>query len=166
MTDLSTGGLNRLNLSRIRKLIAMLEASTLAEIEIQAGEESIRLSKHSTAAPTPAGLTSITVAPAAQAGSAPLLGPQATTPIDVATNGVVLRAPMVGTFYARPNPDAPPFVRPGDTVRKGQTLAIIEAMKMFNPIECEIDGVVLGILVEDGQPVEYDQAMIAIDPAR
>ena len=78
---------------------------------------------------------------------------------------VLVRSPMVGTFYQAPSPDAPPFVEPGDTVAEGQTVAIVEAMKLFNPIAAESAGVVVEVLAEDGQPVEFDQPLLRLAPA-
>ena len=156
-----------MDLRKIKKLIDLLEESNLNEIEIKEGEESVRLSRSAPAAPPVQYLTPPVAAPAA----APM--PLA-SPVEAATGGApkpaapdlpaghVVRAPMVGTFYASPAPDKPAFVTVGQQVKAGDTLGIIEAMKMFNPIEAEVGGTVLAIQCESGQPVEFDQPMFVI----
>ena len=160
-----------MDLRKIKKLIDLLEESNLTEIEIREGEESVRLSRAGTAAPVAA---QIAYAPAPS--SAPAAAPTApTAPIATAAateaaapkagalpEGHVLRSPMVGTFYAAASPDKPPFVTVGQAVKVGDTLAIIEAMKMFNPIEAEVAGTVTAILAKDGQPVEFDEPLFVI----
>jgi acetyl-CoA carboxylase biotin carboxyl carrier protein len=159
-----------MDLRKIKKLIDLLEESNLTEIEIREGEESVRLSRASTgvavAAPAP-----IAYAPAPQAPAAPAAAPLA-APSEAATGSVkssaalpdghVVRSPMVGTFYASPNPDSPPFVKLGQTIKVGDTLGIIEAMKMFNPIEADVAGTVLSVLVSNGKPLEFDEPMFVI----
>jgi acetyl-CoA carboxylase biotin carboxyl carrier protein len=157
-----------MDLRKIKKLIDLLEESNLAEIEIKEGEESVRLAR------TPKGMTyaqpqMMQAAHAQQPASAPM---PMQSPTEAATGGTkpqsdlpdghVLRAPMVGTFYLSPSPDKPPFVSVGQTVKAGETLGIIEAMKMFNPIESDVSGTVLLILGESGQPVEFDQPLFVI----
>ena len=158
-----------MDLRKIKKLIDLLEESNLAEIEIKEGEESVRLAR------TPSG--GAPVAYAAPAMAAPMQQAAAQvmpmqSPVDAATGGRadggpaagghVVRAPMVGTFYASPAPDKPAFVSVGQAVKAGDTLGIIEAMKMFNPIEAEVAGTVLAIQCESGQPVEFDQPLFVI----
>ena len=157
-----------MDLRKIKKLIDLLEESNLAEIEIKEGEESVRLAR------TPRGtyMAAPTAhAPAQVAHAAPAMPMQ--SPTDASTGGLakaatdlpdgdVVRAPMVGTFYASPAPDKPPFVSVGQAIKAGDTLGIIEAMKMFNPIEAEVSGTVLKILAESGQPVEFDQPLFVI----
>ena len=157
-----------MDLRKIKKLIDLLEESNLAEIEIKEGEESVRLAR------TPRGtyMAAPTAhAPAPVAHVAPAMPMQ--SPTDASTGGLakaatdlpdgdVVRAPMVGTFYASPAPDKPPFVSVGQAIKAGDTLGIIEAMKMFNPIEAEVSGTVLKILAESGQPVEFDQPLFVI----
>src|SRR5690606_15011421 len=149
-----------MDLRKIKKLIEMLEESNLAELEIREGEETVRLSRYPASLPA-AGVA----APAPLVVSAPPAAAQPTAPAAAATPaaapatapageselppGHVVRSPMVGTFYAAPSPGAEPYVRLGQTVKKGDTLATIEAMKMFNPIEAEVDGVIKAILVEN-----------------
>jgi acetyl-CoA carboxylase biotin carboxyl carrier protein len=154
-----------MDLRKIKKLIDLLEESNLAEIEIREGEESVRLAR------VPQG-TMVAAAPqvihAAPVAAAPM---PMSSPTEASTggqakaelpNGDIVRSPMVGTYYAAPAPDKPPFVTVGQAVKAGDTLGIIEAMKMFNPIEAEVSGTVLKILVESGQPVEFDQPLFVI----
>ena len=157
-----------MDLRKIKKLIDLLEESNLTEIEIREGEESVRLSRMGT--PVASQQLHVLPAPAAAAPAAPM---PMLSPVDGATGGTprpgpelpaghVVRAPMVGTFYASPAPDKPPFVSVGQQVKAGETLGIIEAMKMFNPIEAEVAGTVLAIQCENGQPVEFDQPLFVI----
>ncbi len=160
-----------MDLRKIKKLIDLLEESNLAEIEIKEGEESVRLAR------VPKGGVAMSLPPPAPLhlehtprAAAPM--PMA-SPVDAATGGTprpgpdlpdghVVRSPMVGTFYASPSPEKPPFVKVGQTVKQGDTLGIVEAMKMFNPIEAEVSGTVLAIQCESGQPVEFDQPLFVI----
>ncbi|WP_420427334.1 acetyl-CoA carboxylase biotin carboxyl carrier protein [Algiphilus sp.] len=149
-----------MDIRTIKKLIELLEQSGIAELEVQQGEESVRISRHGSqvaAAPTPV---------AAPAAPAPAPGPApAEAPAPAENHANTMRAPMVGTFYRAPAPGAQAFVDVGQTVRAGQTLCIIEAMKMLNQIEADRDGVISQILVENGEPVEYDQPLFVINPA-
>lgn len=156
-----------MDLRKIKKLIDLLEESNLAEIEIKEGEESVRLArtpKGSFAAPAPM----MQAAPMAHAPMMPMHSPtESATGSQVKAgadlpDGHVVRAPMVGTFYLAPAPDKPPFVTVGQQVKAGDTLAIIEAMKMFNPIEADVSGTVLKVLAESGQPIEFDQPLFVI----
>lgn len=151
-----------MDLRKIKKLIDLLEESNLTEIEIKEGEESVRLSRAGIGAPAHI-QPFVPAAPAAQAptaSAAPAAAPEA-TPAELPP-GQVQRSPMVGTFYTSPSPDAPPFVKIGQSVKVGDTLAIIEAMKMFNPIEAEIAGTITAILATNGQPVEFDEPLFVI----
>jgi acetyl-CoA carboxylase biotin carboxyl carrier protein len=161
-----------MDLRKIKALIDLLEKSNLTEIEIKEGEESVRLSRAHRAAPMPqlihAEPAAAPVAPAA-APAAPARSPAAQQtseshgkPGKEVPDGHTIRSPMVGTFYASPNPDAPSFVKVGQTVKAGDTLGIIEAMKMFNPIESDVSGTVRAILVHSGQPIEFDEPMFVI----
>ena len=156
-----------MDLRKIKKLIDLLEESNLAEIEIKEGEESVRLAR------TPKGGVAMAapMAPVIQHAAAPVM-PMA-GPTDASSGGTpkagadlppghVVRAPMVGTFYASPAPDKPAFVSVGQAVKAGETLGIIEAMKMFNPIEADVAGTVLKVMVENGQPIEFDQPLFVI----
>ncbi len=154
-----------MDLRKIKKLIDLLEESNLAEIEIKEGEESVRLAR------TPKGTIAAPVmhhAPVVAAPVMPMQGPTeaasggAHKPAADLPPGHVVRAPMVGTFYASPAPDKPAFVTVGQAVKQGETLGIIEAMKMFNPIEADVAGTVVKVLVESGQPIEFDQPLFVI----
>ncbi|MCD9007388.1 acetyl-CoA carboxylase biotin carboxyl carrier protein [Luteimonas sp. XNQY3] len=158
-----------MDLRKIKKLIDLLEESNLTEIEIKEGEESVRLSRNSAAAPMMYAPAPAAAAPRAAEPVMPM-----SSPVDAATGGTpkaagdelppgqVARSPMVGTYYASPAPDKPSFVSVGQQVKVGDTLGIIEAMKMFNPIEAETSGTVVAILCESGQPVEFDQPLFVI----
>jgi len=151
-----------MDIRKIKKLIELLEDSSLTEIEIVEGEESVRLVRGGGAeqtmsfAATPV-LTQAAVAPAA----APAVEPVAAEE-DQIPEGEAVLSPMVGTFYGASSPEAQPFVSLGQTVGVGDTLCIIEAMKMFNQIESDVSGTIVAILAENGQPVEYDQPLFVI----
>lgn len=155
-----------MDIRKIKKLIELLEDSDVSEIEIVEGEESVRIARASGvtyAAPAPAAPAPVAAAPAA----AP--APAASAPVAAASDdsmmppGTIMESPMVGTFYRSSSPTASPFVEVGQSVNKGDTICIIEAMKIMNQIEAEISGTVRAILVEDGQPVEYGEPLIVID---
>jgi len=160
-----------MDIRKVKKLIEMLEESNLTELEIVEGEESVRLSRGGGyAMPQPAPQF-VMQAPASAPPAAPVSfsTPQAAAaaaePVaakDEVPEGEMLRSPMVGTFYASPSPEADPFVSLGQKVTEGETLCIIEAMKMFNQIEAEVSGTVVAILAETGQPVEFDQPLFVI----
>jgi acetyl-CoA carboxylase biotin carboxyl carrier protein len=160
-----------MDLRKIKKLIDLLEASNLAELEIREGEEVVRLSrvpKTGAAAPASAPATQVNL-PALRAEDAAAASPAPLAHASAATHagstlpaGHVVRSPMVGTFYAASSPEAPPFVKVGQSVKQGETLGVIEAMKMFNQIESDKAGTVVAILVENGQPVEFDEPMFVI----
>ncbi len=144
-----------MDIRKIKKLIEMLEESNLGEIEIREGEESIRISR---ASPAPVAVPAMGAsAPAAAAPVIPQAEDQATPP------GHAIVSPMVGTFYRAPSPGATAFVEIGSEVNVGDTLCIIEAMKMLNEIEADKSGVVLAILKENGQPVEYGEPLFVIE---
>ncbi|NII12310.1 acetyl-CoA carboxylase biotin carboxyl carrier protein [Oleiagrimonas sp. C23AA] len=159
-----------MDLRKIKKLIDLLEESNLAELEIKEGEEVVRLSRVPkggvAVAAQPAAMAPQQVAPQAQPAAAPAQAPAtaeaAPAKGDDLPAGTVVRAPIVGTFYSSSSPDAEPFVEVGQKVQAGDTLGIIEAMKMFNQIESEVSGTVVAIQVENGQPVEFDEAMFVI----
>lgn len=151
-----------MDIRKVKKLIELLEESNISEIEIQEGEESVRISRHPNGvayqpAPQPAAYAPQAPAPAAPAA------PAASEPAaPAAPTGHTVNSPMVGTFYRAPAPGAKPFAEVGQTVRKGEAVCIVEAMKMMNQIEADKDGVIEAILVEDGEPVEFDQPMLVI----
>ncbi|MGH8159875.1 MAG: acetyl-CoA carboxylase biotin carboxyl carrier protein [Rhodanobacter sp.] len=148
-----------MDLRKIKKLIDLLEESNLAELEIKEGEEVVRLSRvPKNTAPIAAAPVAVAAAPIAAAPTAAAVeAPAAALPA-----GNVVKAPMVGTFYASATPGTPAFVKVGQQVKAGETLGIIEAMKMFNQIEADVAGTVQAILVENGQPVEFDEPMFVI----
>ena len=149
-----------MDIRKVKKLIELLEESGIDELEIREGEESVRISRHSKtpAQPyyAPAPVAAPVAAPAAPVAAA------AEAPSAPKLNGNVIKSPMVGTFYRTPAPGSPSFVEVGKTVKKGDTICIVEAMKMMNHIEAEVSGVIESILVENGQPVEYDQPLFTI----
>ncbi len=151
-----------MDLRKIKKLIDLLEESNLAELEIKEGEEVVRLSRVPKSAPPLAVAAAAPVAtpPVAVTTVAPVAAPEPAA--DALPAGHVVKAPMVGTFYASATPGAPAFATVGQQVKAGDTLGVIEAMKMFNQIEAEVDGTVKAILVENGQPVEFDEPMFVI----
>lgn len=135
----------------------LLDESGMAEIELKEGEESVRISRHAhevILAPKP------TTQPSPSPEIVPV-GGEASAPSSTPPENAV-KSPMVGTFYRAPSPDAKPFVEIGQAVKMGDTLCIIEAMKMFNPIEADRTGTIQAVLVENGQPVEYDQPLFVI----
>lgn len=152
-----------MDLRKIKKLIDLLEESNLAELEIKEGEEVVRLSRVPKGGVTVAAAPVVQAAPVAPAPAAVAAAPaEAATPESALPPGHVVKAPMVGTFYASASPGAPAFVKVGQQVKAGETLGIIEAMKMFNQIEADVAGTVKAILLENGQPVEFDQPMFVI----
>lgn len=162
-----------MDIRKVKKLIELLEESNLTEIEIVEGEESVRLSRAGNVSAQPISYMmppQMAAAPASAPASAPAAAPAAAPApqaaaapaADAMPEGDILRSPMVGTYYASPSPDADPFVSLGQKVAEGETLCIIEAMKMFNQIEAESSGTVVAILAESGQPVEFDQPLFVI----
>ena len=150
-----------MDLRKLKKLIDLVEESGIAELEITEGEEKVRISRNvTTNAPASATVTSLAAAPVAAAPvvAAPA-GGEAVAP---QAEGHVLKSPMVGTYYRAPTPGAKAFVEVGQTVNEGDTVCIIEAMKMLNEIEADRSGVIKSILVENGQPVEYGHALMVI----
>ena len=150
-----------MDLRKLKKLIDLVQESGIAELEITEGEERVRIARGGAVSVTP--LAVAAPAPAAPASGAPASGPapDAAAPAP-GEEGHTVKSPMVGTFYRAPSPDAKPFVSAGDTVKEGQTICVIEGMKLMNEIECDVAGVVKAILVENGQPVEYGQALFII----
>jgi len=151
-----------MDIRKVKKLIELLEESGISEIEISEGEESVRISRY----PKPGAA----VAPATQAAPAGPPGPAtaagvAPAPAAAASpvRGQPVTAPMVGTFYSGPAPGAKPFVEIGTEVKPGDTLCVIEAMKMMNQIESEFAGRIVSILVENGSPVEFGQTLFVIE---
>ena len=146
-----------MDIRKVKKLIELLEESGIAEIEIHEGEESVRISRNS--APVAAAPVAAIAAPVA---AAPAVAPVA-APVEEKMEGHVLNSPMVGSFYRSPSPGASSFVEVGSKVNVGDTLCIIEAMKLLNQIEADKSGTIKAILVENGQPVEYNQPLFVIE---
>ncbi|AXW86655.1 acetyl-CoA carboxylase biotin carboxyl carrier protein subunit [Lonsdalea britannica] len=154
-----------MDIRKIKKLIELVEESGIAELEISEGEESVRISRSPAAPaypmmqqayapmqPQPALTATVAEAPVAEVAAAP-----------AAVSGHIVRSPMVGTFYRTPSPEAKAFVEVGQQVNVGDTLCIVEAMKMMNQIEADKAGVVKAILLESGQPVEFDEPLVVIE---
>jgi acetyl-CoA carboxylase biotin carboxyl carrier protein len=151
-----------MDIRKIKKLIDLIQESDVAEIEIQEGEESVRISRNSSAA---APMVMAAPAMAAPAPAAPVPAPtaEAAAPTPVNNTNNAVKSPMVGTFYRSSSPEAAPFAEIGQTVAEGDVICIIEAMKMFNQIESDRSGVIKAILVENGHPVEFDEPLIIIE---
>jgi len=149
------------DIRKIKKLIELLEESSLTELEIIEGEESVRLMRGGQAQAMPPVAPQMVAAAAAPAATTVAVD-QTRDEEDQVPEGELVLSPMVGTFFAASGPGAEPFVTMGQKVGVGDTLCIIEAMKMFNQIESDVAGTVVAILVENGQPVEYDQPLFVI----
>ena len=149
-----------MDIRKLKKLIELLEASSVDEIEIKEGEESVRISRN-TGAPIAMAAAPVPAAPAMPAPVAPALAP-APAPAPAVNTDDAVKSPMVGTFYRSPSPDAPSFVEVGQSVRAGDVLCIVEAMKMMNQIEADRAGTVTAIHAENGELVEFDQPLITI----
>lgn len=154
-----------MDLRKLKKLIDLVEESGIAELEITEGEEKVRISKSATSAQAAVAQTVTTASQQApgissQAAASPQPQPQ---PADAIPEGHVVKSPMVGTFYRSSAPGAPAFVEVGQTVKEGETLCIVEAMKLLNEIESDKSGVIRAVLVENGQPVEYGEPLFVID---
>ena len=160
-----------MDIRKIKKLIELLEESDIGELEIKEGEESVRISRGVSGAQSMqaapyhmAPMAAPMQAPVAQAPAAPAPAPAAEDSSESvpALTGHPVKSPMVGTFYAASSPGAEPFVKVGQQVKAGDVICIVEAMKMMNQIEADKSGTIESILVEDGQPVEYDQPLVTI----
>ncbi len=154
-----------MDLRKLKKLIDLVQESDIAEIEITEGEEKVRIAKSAGvslvhAAPAAAPVVHQIAPAAAVAAAAPAAAAPAAEPMQ---GGHTMKSPMVGTFYRSPSPDAKAFVEAGQTVKEGDTVCIIEAMKLLNEIEAEVAGTVKEILVENGQAVEYGQVLFVIE---
>ena len=154
-----------MDIRKVKKLIELLDESGIAEIEITEGEESVRISRYAKDAPT------VIAAPAPVAAAPVAAAPAAAAPVAAAPtpaaepedDGYLVTAPMVGTYYAASSPGSAPFVQVGDRINEGDTLCIIEAMKMMNQIEADVSGVIKSIRVQNGEPIEYGQTLFVID---
>ena len=155
-----------MDIRKVKKLIELLDESGIAEIEITEGEEAVRISRYpqgAAVAPVAAPAPAAHAAPAPAAATPAEAASAAAAPAEAEEEGYLVAAPMVGTFYAASSPGASPYVQVGDRVNEGDTLCIIEAMKMMNQIEADVSGVVKSIRVQNGEPVEYGQTLIVID---
>jgi len=153
-----------MDIRSIRKLIEIVEQSDIAEIEIKEGEHNIRISrsKEQVVVQAPAAMAApVAAAPAPAAAAVAPAAPEA--PVSTEVNGHKVTSPMVGTFYSSPSPDAGAFVKVGDKVSEGDTLCIIEAMKIMNPIESDKSGTVKQIVAVNGEPVEFGQTLFVIE---
>ena len=151
-----------MDLRKLKKLIDLVQESGIGELEITEGEEKVKIVRGGQRAEVvPPGAPAPATAPGAPAPAAAQAAPGPGVP--AAPEGHVVKSPMVGTFYRAPSPDAEPFVEVGDTVKAGQTICVIEAMKLMNEIEADQDGVIKAILVENGQPVEYGEPLIVLE---
>ncbi len=151
-----------MDIRKVKKLIELLEESGIAEIEISEGEESVRISRYARDVGIASIPAAMPVAPAPVAAAAPVA--EAEPQHEPVARGHEVKAPMVGTYYAAPAPGAKPFVAIGSEVQIGDTLCIIEAMKMMNQIEATASGKVVSILADNGSPVEFDQVLFIIEP--
>ena len=155
-----------MDLRKLKKLIDLVQESGIAELEITEGEEKVKIVKGGAVSIAPASAATLGLgtapapAEARPAPAAPAAPPQAEP--EAGQEGHVVKAPMVGTFYRSASPDAKPFVEVGQTIKEGQTICIIEAMKLMNEIEADASGVVKAVLVENGQPVEYGQPLFIL----
>ncbi|MGL9751327.1 MAG: acetyl-CoA carboxylase biotin carboxyl carrier protein [Symbiopectobacterium sp.] len=150
-----------MDIRKIKKLIELVEESSIAELEILEGEESVRISRAPAAPSYP--MIQQTYAPMMQQPAPALATAVAVAATPATVSGHTVRSPMVGTFYRTPSPDAKAFVEVGQHVNIGDTLCIVEAMKMMNQIEADKAGVVKAVLVENGQPVEFDEPLVVIE---
>jgi len=151
-----------MDIRKVKKLIELLEESGIAEIEIKEGEESVRITRNGSINAAPA-MMQVT-APAAPAAPVAAPAPAAVADTsDALPSGHLVKSPMVGTFYRSPAPGSPEFVQVGQTVSEGETICIIEAMKILNQIEADKSGVIKSILANNGEPVEYDEPLFVIE---
>ncbi|MCK7238158.1 acetyl-CoA carboxylase biotin carboxyl carrier protein [Enterobacter bugandensis] len=154
-----------MDIRKIKKLIELVEESGISELEISEGEDSVRISRAAPAASFPV-MQQAYAAPVQQPALSAAVAPAAAEAAPAAAaeiSGHIVRSPMVGTFYRTPSPDAKAFIEVGQKVNVGDTLCIVEAMKMMNQIEADKSGTVKAILVESGQPVEFDEPLVVIE---
>ena len=154
-----------MDIRKVKKLIELLEESGLSELEITEGEESIRISRNSTSTAVQYALPPQALVAAVAPAAAPTAGrPAGTAAVSEEPDGHRVLSPMVGTYFEAPSPDAASFVKIGDQVQVGDTLCIIEAMKMMNQIEADVAGKVVAALAKNGEPVEFGQPLFIIAP--
>lgn len=151
-----------MDIRKIKKLIELITETDVAEIEIHEGEESVRINRAHAQTSAPKATPTIAVSASSPPPPAETVTPEAPT-VKEESKGHAVKAPMVGTVYLAPSPDAKPFVDIGQKVKAGDTVCIIEAMKMFNEIEADKTGTIAAILIENGEPVEYDQPLFIVE---
>lgn len=154
-----------MDIRKVKKLIELLEESNIDELEIKEGEESVRISRNSNrgyAQMMPMQMPAQFAAPTPQAAVAAPIATESAQAESTKHKGHIIRSPMVGTFYSSPSPGSPVFVEVGKHVKVGDVLCIVEAMKMMNQLESDKAGIIEAILVEDGQPIEFDQPLMTI----
>ncbi len=153
-----------MDIRKVKKLIELLEESDIGELEIKEGEESVRISRQSSVVPAAPSYVAAPPAPAPAAAPAPAPAAKAEEADKESSSlsGHIIRSPMVGTFYRAASPGSPSFVEVGQHVKVGDTVCILEAMKMMNQLEADKAGVIEAILVEDGEPIEFDQPLMTI----
>ncbi len=154
-----------MDIKAIQELLRLVNKSDLSEVELETAELKIKIKRSSNA---PAGVYYVENAPAAlpaaaQQPTAAIAPATQSKPEEPPANHHTIKSPMIGTFYRSASPEKPSFVKVGDSIRSGQTLCIIEAMKLFNEIESEVEGTIVKILVENAQPVEYDQPLFVVE---
>jgi len=152
-----------MDIRKVKKLIELLEESAISEIEIKEGEESVRISRANSAPAYVPPPTAAAPQPAIAPPPAAMPAAPAAEPANPVIDGTVIESPMVGTYYTSPSPGAPAFVKVGQTIKPGDTICIVEAMKILNQIESEVSGVVKELLVEDGQPVEFGEPLMIVE---
>lgn len=152
-----------MDIRKIKKLIELLEESGIAELEIQEGEDSVRISRYGQSAPVATVAAAPAVAPAPVVAAEPAAPAAEAAPAASSFTGHEVKSPMVGSFYRAPSPGAKPFVEIGDTVAAGDTICIIEAMKILNPIEADQSGIIKAILVDNAEAVEFEQPLFVIE---
>ena len=155
-----------MDIRKIKKLIELLEESDVEELEIHEGDDSVRISRRREQAPAPQYMSHYPPAPApAQEQPAATSGGSPEPAQKAEPKGHSLKSPMVGTFYRSPSPKSKAFVEVGQSVKAGEVICIVEAMKLFNEIESEVSGKIIKMLVEDASPIEYDQPLYLVDPS-
>ena len=154
-----------MKIKEIKDLIDYISKSGLEEVEIETEELSLRIKKSLEVTQQVVEATPAVATPVAPTPVPTPIAETSQSPSTQSSNFVEVKSPMIGTFYRTPNPDAPPFVNVGDSISKGQPVCIIEAMKLFNEIESDVSGKIVEILVENAQPVEFDQPLFLVDPS-
>lgn len=153
-----------MDIRKVKKLIELLEESGIAELEIKEGEESVRISRYGSGAAAVMPPATFALPPTAAAVNLADTASAPTADQEEEISGHSIKSPMVGTFYRSPSPSAPPFTEIGQRINEGDTICIVEAMKLLNQIEADKSGVIKKILIDNGQPVEYGQPLFIIDP--